>query len=123
MIQTVMKKVFGSKNERVLKAIRPIVERTNGLEASVQKLSDAELAAKTVAFRERVAKGEALDALLPEAFAVTREASVRALGMRHFDVQLVGGVVLHQGKIPWRCPGTPSLEAPRRPCSRAGRSP
>jgi len=99
MIQTVMKKVFGSKNERVLKAIRPIVERTNGLEASVQKLSDAELAAKTVAFRERVAKGEALDALLPEAFAVTREASVRALGMRHFDVQLVGGVVLHQGKI------------------------
>jgi len=99
MIQTVLKKVFGSKNERVLKAIRPLVDRTNGLEASVQKLSDAELAAKTVAFRERITKGETLDALLPEAFAVTREASVRVLGMRHFDVQLVGGVVLHQGKI------------------------
>ncbi len=91
--------MFGSKNERVLKKIRPLVDRINSLEADIKKLSDAELAAKTVAFKERVAKGESLDALLPEAFAVTREASSRVLGMRHFDVQLVGGVVLHEGKI------------------------
>jgi preprotein translocase subunit SecA len=94
-----MTKVFGSKNERVLKGIQPLVDRINQLEAGVQKLDDAGLAAKTVAFKERVAKGEPLDDLLPEAFAVVREASKRVLGMRPFDVQLVGGVVLHQGKI------------------------
>ncbi|MEW6427272.1 MAG: preprotein translocase subunit SecA [Thermodesulfobacteriota bacterium] len=99
MFQTVLKKVFGSKNDRVLKAIRPLVERINSLEADIQKLDDPALAAKTVEFRERFAKGEPLDDLLPEAFAVTREAGKRVHGMRHFDVQLVGGVVLHQGKI------------------------
>jgi len=99
MINNVLKKVFGSQNERVLKKIRPVVDRINGLEKEIQKLSDAEIAARTVSFKERLAKGEALDALLPEAFAVTREASKRVLGMRHFDVQLVGGVVLHEGKI------------------------
>ena len=99
MIDTVLKKVFGSKNERVLKKIRPLVDRINSLEEETKKLTDAELAARTVAFKERVAKGESLDALLPEAFATTREASRRVLGMRHFDVQLVGGVVLHEGKI------------------------
>ncbi len=99
MFQTLLTKVFGSKNDRVLKKIRPIVDRINSLEPEIQKLDDQALAAKTVAFKERLAKGESLDDLLPEAFAVTREASRRVLGMRHFDVQLVGGVVLHQGKI------------------------
>ena len=99
MFQTLLTKVFGSKNDRVLKKIRPIVDRINSLEPEIEKLDDQALAAKTVAFKERLAKGEPLDDLLPEAFAVTREASRRVLGMRHFDVQLVGGVVLHQGKI------------------------
>ncbi len=99
MFQTLLTKVFGSKNDRVLKKIRPIVDRINSLEPEIGKLDDQALAARTVAFKERLAKGESLDDLLPEAFAVTREASRRVLGMRHFDVQLVGGVVLHQGKI------------------------
>ncbi len=99
MLGTLLTKVFGSKNERVLKSIRPIVERINSLEPEIQKLDDPGLAAQTVAFRERLAKGESLDDLLPEAFAVTREAARRVLGERHYDVQLVGGIVLHQGKI------------------------
>jgi preprotein translocase subunit SecA len=93
------RKVFGSKNERELKKIEPLVVRVNELEREVQALSDSELQAKTAQFKERVAKGESLDSILPEAFAVVREASVRVLGMRHFDVQLIGGGVLHHGKI------------------------
>ncbi|MBW2466423.1 MAG: preprotein translocase subunit SecA [Deltaproteobacteria bacterium] len=99
MIGSALTKIFGSKNERVLKQIQPMVDRINSLEPDIQKLTDAELAAKTVAFKERIAKGELLDDLLPEAFAVTREAGRRVIGERHYDVQLVGGVVLHQGKI------------------------
>ncbi len=99
MIGTALTKIFGSKNERVLKQIQPLVERINSLEADILKLDDAALAAKTVVFKERAAKGESLDNLLPEAFAVMREAARRVIGERHFDVQLVGGVVLHQGKI------------------------
>ena len=99
MIGSALTKIFGSKNERVLKQIQPLVERINSLEPDIQKLDDAALAAKTVAFKERVAKGESLDELLPEAFAVTREAARRVIGERHYDVQLIGGVVLHQGKI------------------------
>ncbi len=99
MIQKVLTKVFGSKNERVLKQIQPLVNRINELEDSIKVLDDAALAAKTVEFRERLAKGEELDALLPESFAVVREAARRILGERHFDVQLIGGVVLHQGRI------------------------
>jgi preprotein translocase subunit SecA len=99
MFGSMLKKIFGSKNDRVLKKIQPQVESINRLEEGVRKLDDAALAAMTVKFRERLAKGEALDALLPEAFAVCREASRRVLGMRHFDVQLLGGVVLHQGRI------------------------
>ncbi len=93
------KKLFGSSNERKLKAMRGRVASINALEPSMAKLSDAELAAKTVEFRERLAKGATLDSLLEEAFAVVREASKRVLGMRHFDVQLVGGMVLHAGGI------------------------
>jgi preprotein translocase subunit SecA len=99
MIGSALTKIFGSKNERVLKLIQPIVEKTNSLEPDIQKLDDAELAAKTVEFKERVAKGESLDDLMPEAFAVTREAARRVIGERHYDVQIVGGVILHQGKI------------------------
>jgi preprotein translocase subunit SecA len=99
MIGFVLKKVFGSKNDRELKKLFPIVERINGLEDSYKKLSDSDLRAKTTEFRSRHEKGESLDDLLPDAFAAIREASLRVMGMRHFDVQLIGGMVLHSGKI------------------------
>jgi len=99
MIGTILTKVFGSQNDRILKAIKPIVKKINELEASIQPLDDAALAAKTVEFRERLTNGETLDELLPEAFAVVREGARRVLGERHYDVQLIGGVILHQGKI------------------------
>src|SRR5947208_4061168 len=110
----VLTKVFGSSNERFLKSIRPTIERINEFEPSLKKLSDDELRAKTIGFKERVADAvkdardkddrkyreqEALNEILPEAFAVVREASMRTTGMRHFDVQMIGGLVLHQGKI------------------------
>jgi preprotein translocase subunit SecA len=99
MIGSLLHKIFGSKNERELKKLQPIVDRINSLEPEVRSLSDEGLQAKTGIFRERIGKGEALDDVLSEAFAVVREASVRTLRMRHFDVQLIGGIVLHQGKI------------------------
>jgi len=99
MITILLKKIFGTKNERELKTIQPLVARINEFEASLVSLSDQDLAAKTPFFRERLEKGETLEGLLPEAFAVVREASKRVLGMRHFDVQLIGGVVLHRGQI------------------------
>jgi preprotein translocase subunit SecA len=99
MIGSVLKRVFGSKNERELNKLRPIVEQINALEPQVETLSDDQLKAKTPAFREQLDRGATLDEILPEAFAVVREASVRTLSMRHFDVQLIGGIVLHQGKI------------------------
>jgi preprotein translocase subunit SecA len=99
MIGSIIKKIVGSKNERELKRLQPLVDRINALEPGMQALDDAALAAKTVEFRERFGRGATLDELLPEAFAVTREAGRRVLGMRHFDVQLLGGMVLHEGKI------------------------
>ena len=99
MLTGLLKKVFGSRNERLLKEYRRSVVAINAFEPSMTGLTDDELRGKTVAFRARVAAGEALDDLLPEAFAVVREASKRALGMRHFDVQLLGGIALHEGKI------------------------
>ncbi|MGD8546606.1 MAG: preprotein translocase subunit SecA [Thiohalophilus sp.] len=99
MFKTFLKKIFGSRNERLIKQMRKVVERINALEPDMQALSDEALRNKTVEFRQRVADGATLDDLLPEAFAVVREASVRVLGMRHFDVQLIGGMVLHNGKI------------------------
>ena len=99
MISGLLTKIFGSRNDRLLKQYQRTVERINALEPKVSPLSDEALRAKTTEFRERVAKGETLDQLLPEAFAVVREASKRALGQRHFDVQLIGGMVLHDGKI------------------------
>lgn len=92
-------KVFGSKNEREIKRLEPVVEIINGLEKEMKAKSDDELKGMTPVFRQRLEKGETLDDILPEAFATVREASVRTLGMRHFDVQLIGGIVLHQGKI------------------------
>ncbi|MEE9532132.1 MAG: preprotein translocase subunit SecA [Syntrophobacteria bacterium] len=92
-------KLFGSKNDRELGRLAPLVDQINSLESEMSSLSDAELAGATARFRQSLDQGAALDELLPEAFAVVREASVRTLGMRPFDVQLVGGIVLHQGKI------------------------
>src|SRR5690606_9682867 len=91
--------IFGSRNQRLVKQYGRIVRRINGLEEGIQALSDADLRARTDEFRQRVADGEALDDILPEAFAVCREAARRTLGMRHFDVQLIGGMVLHDGNI------------------------
>ena len=99
MVSSLFKKVFGSRNERLLRGMRRSVERVNALESATQALDDAALKAKTEEFRKRLAAGEDLDALLPEAFACVREAARRQLGMRHFDVQLIGGMTLHRGKI------------------------
>jgi len=99
MLGAALKKIFGSKNERELKRIQPIVDRINSLEPGIKRLTDAELAALTAKFKERLSMGETLDDVLPEAFAVVREASWRRLNMRHFDAQLMGGMVLHEGKI------------------------
>ncbi|MEJ5363907.1 MAG: preprotein translocase subunit SecA [Desulfosoma sp.] len=99
MIGALLKKIFGTQNERNLKRIAPLVDAVNQLEPSVRALSDQALQAKTIEFRQRVARGEPLDDLLPEAFAVAREAAARTVGMRPFDVQIIGGIVLHQGKI------------------------
>jgi preprotein translocase subunit SecA len=94
-----LSKLIGSADERKIESYQPLIERINVLEPSLQKLSDEELRKKTVEFRERLAAGKPLDEILPEAFAAVREASVRTTGMRHFDVQLLGGIILHQGKI------------------------
>ena len=99
MISGLLKKIFGSRNDRLIKQYSSVVRRINALEGEVAALSDEALRAKTDEFRSRLAQGQTLDDLLPEAFAVVREAGKRALGMRHFDVQLIGGMVLHHGKI------------------------
>ena len=99
MIGNLIKKIVGTKNERELKRLQPIVEATGSLEDEMKALTDDGLRAKTASFKERIAQGEELDALLPEAFAVTREAARRTIGMRHFDTQLIGGAVLHEGTI------------------------
>jgi preprotein translocase subunit SecA len=99
MVVNVLNKLFGRRNSRLIKQMARDVIRINALEAVMARLSDVELSAKTAEFRQRLEKGESLDALLPEAFAVVREASKRCMGMRHFDVQMIGGMVLHEGKI------------------------
>ncbi|MFT8731677.1 MAG: preprotein translocase subunit SecA [Acetobacter fabarum] len=99
MLSRFVRALFGTANDRTLKAFQRRVSEINALEPQIQALDDAALAAKTIEFRDRLAKGATLDDLLPEAFAVTREASRRVLGMRHFDVQLIGGMVLHSGRI------------------------
>ncbi len=99
MIDQFLKKIFGSRNDRLVKQYGQRITAINALEAGLVSLSDDELKAKTQAFKDRLANGETLAQLLPEAFAVCREAGKRALGMRHFDVQLIGGMVLNDGKI------------------------
>lgn len=99
MLNSLLTRVFGSRNERLLRQLQRTVDKINALEPQMQKLGDEELKAKTPEFQQRIRDGESLDKILPEAFAVCREASVRVLGMRHFDVQLIGGMVLHLGKI------------------------
>jgi preprotein translocase subunit SecA len=99
MITQILAKIFGTKNERELKRIQPIVDRINELEPSTSQLTDEQLSQKTPEFKERLAKGETLDDILPEAFAVVRETSKRLRNERHFDVQLIGGIMLHEGKI------------------------
>jgi hypothetical protein len=99
MINSILTRIVGTKNERELKRIRPVVAQIGVFEPALRELSDHALARRTVEFRERLAKGASLDDLLPEAFAVVREAGRRVLNMRHFDVQLIGGMVLHRGMI------------------------
>ncbi|CAK0762359.1 protein translocation ATPase [Gammaproteobacteria bacterium] len=99
MVTKLLRKIFGSRNERVLRRMGKVVQRINALEPQMMTLSDTDLRAKTAEFRNRLAMGTALDDLLPDAFAVVREASRRVLEMRHFDVQLIGGIVLHEGRI------------------------
>ncbi|MGH8313486.1 MAG: preprotein translocase subunit SecA, partial [Gammaproteobacteria bacterium] len=99
MANNLLKQIFGSRNQRLLRSTGHVVARINAMEAQLQALSEEALKAKTAEFRQRHADGEALDDLLPEAFAAVREAARRTLGMRHFDVQLIGGMVLHRGKI------------------------
>ena len=99
MIQNIFAKIFGTKHEREMKKIQPLVDQINSLESQMQNLSDDQLKAKTPELKDRLQKGETVDQILPEAFAVCREASKRVLGMRHYDVQLIGGIVLNQGSI------------------------
>jgi preprotein translocase subunit SecA len=99
MLTSLLTKVFGSKHEREVKRLQPLVVAISALEPELKKLSDAQLAAKTVEFKEKLDKGATLDDILIPSFAVVREAGRRVLGLRHYDVQLIGGTVLHQGKI------------------------
>ena len=99
MVTQLLNQIFGSKNDREIKAILPIVERINSLESGLAPLSDHALADKTQEFKKRLEAGETLEDILPEAYAVCREMSRRKLNMRHFDVQLIGGIILHRGRI------------------------
>ncbi|MCX6798185.1 MAG: preprotein translocase subunit SecA, partial [Candidatus Falkowbacteria bacterium] len=95
----ILSKIMGDPNEKIIKTLGPIIDRINGFEVALKTLSEADLRAKTIEFKERLAKGEALDDILPEAFAAIREAAHRVLGQRHYEVQLIGGLVLHRGQI------------------------
>ncbi|HET6620039.1 MAG TPA: preprotein translocase subunit SecA, partial [Dongiaceae bacterium] len=99
MFTALAKRVFGSANDRFIKGLGKAVQAINALEPELKTLSDSELGARTRMLRERLEKGETIEDVLPDAFATVREAAVRTLGQRHFDVQMAGGIVLHQGKI------------------------
>ncbi|MCK5358113.1 MAG: preprotein translocase subunit SecA, partial [Elusimicrobiales bacterium] len=99
MIQKIFESIYGTKSERDLKKIQPMVDKINSLEEEISKLTDEQLKNKTIEFRERLKEGETLDDILPEAFACVRESSKRTLKMRHYDVQMLGGIILHQGRI------------------------
>jgi preprotein translocase subunit SecA len=99
MATNFLTKIFGSRNDRLIKQYRKTVDRINAMEPALESLSDEQLRAKTQEFKDRLTAGETLDSILPEAFAVVREGSKRVMKMRHFDVQMVGGIALHSGKI------------------------
>ena len=99
MFGALAKTLFGSSNDRYVKSLQPIVQRIAGFEKTMEAMTDDALSAQTARFRERLEAGETLDALLPEAFATVREAARRTLGQRHYDVQMIGGIVLHRGEI------------------------
>ena len=99
MLDTLVRRFVGSRNDREVKKIQPLVVQINNLESQVSRLTDEQLQARTAEFKQRFENGESLDELMPDAFAIVREAGKRILNMRHFDVQLIGGVVLHQGRI------------------------
>jgi preprotein translocase subunit SecA len=99
MFGKIAKAVFGSSNDRYVRSLQKIVDKVNGFEATMSALTDAELKNQTILFRDRLEAGESMDDLLPEAFATVREAATRTLGQRHFDVQMIGGMVLHAGDI------------------------
>ena len=99
MLGNLIKRIFGTKHERELRRVQPLVDKVKSFEPSFAKLDDPALAAKTAEFKQRIANGESLDSLLPEAFATAREMSRRVLGMRHYDVQIIGGIALHEGRI------------------------
>ncbi|MGY8761703.1 MAG: preprotein translocase subunit SecA, partial [Nitrospinaceae bacterium] len=99
MVMSILRKFFGSRNDREIRRIQIIVDQINLLENSMKKLGDDELRSKTDDFKSRIKEGLSLDEILPEAFAVVRESGIRTLQMRHFDVQLIGGIILHEGKI------------------------
>src|ERR1700722_845699 len=102
MVNTIIKKIIGTQNQRTLRKLHPVVAQINALEPGMKALADADFPRRTAELRAEVDKGRPLDSVLPEAFALCREASRRATDMRHFDVQLIGGSVLHQGRIPGR---------------------
>ncbi|MEJ2410690.1 MAG: preprotein translocase subunit SecA, partial [Novosphingobium sp.] len=99
MLGAIVKTIFGSSNDRYIKSLDKIVQQINAFEPTLEAMSDGELGAQTAKFREQLAAGSTLDQILPEAFATVREASKRVFGMRHFDVQMIGGIVLHRGEI------------------------
>ncbi len=99
MLTTLLTRLFGSKNDREIKQLTPIIEAVNAFEPRMKAMSDDQLKGQTAIFKQQLEKGQNLDELLPEAFATVREASVRTLNMRHFDVQLIGGIFLHRGRI------------------------
>lgn len=115
MIGSLARKIFGSANDRYVKKQFKLVQKINSYEPAVSDLNDEELKHKTVEFRKRLGEGETLDDLLPEAFAVVREAAKRTLGQRHYDVQLIGGIVLHQGRIAEMKTGEEKPWSPRWP--------
>jgi len=115
MFTWALKKILGTSHEREVKRLRPRVQAINALEPAIQKLSDAELKAKTAEFKQKLDNGASLEDILHEAFAVAREAGWRALKMRHFDVQLIGGMVLHKGSIAEKGPTPSVIEHPRHP--------
>ncbi|HNX25244.1 MAG TPA: preprotein translocase subunit SecA, partial [Spirochaetota bacterium] len=99
MLEIILNTIFGTKPERDRKKLQPYADRINALENTVSAMTHDEMLSKTAEFKSRIEKGESLDSILPEAYAMVREASIRTLGMRHFDVQMMGGVVLHKGQI------------------------